>query len=37
MLAPLRRIVPSFGGFDVTPIIIYILLNIIESFVFQLI
>jgi YggT family protein len=37
MLAPLRRIVPSFGGLDVTPILVYILLSIIESFVFQLI
>ncbi|HMG12531.1 MAG TPA: YggT family protein [Gemmatimonadaceae bacterium] len=37
MLAPLRRIVPSFGGLDVTPIIVYILLSILESFVFRLI
>jgi YggT family protein len=37
MLAPLRRIVPSFGGLDVTPIIVYILLSVLESFVFQLI
>jgi len=37
MLAPLRRIVPNFGGLDLTPIIVYILLSIIESFLFQLI
>lgn len=37
MLAPLRRIVPNFGAFDVTPILAYILLSIIKSFVLQLI
>ena len=36
MLAPLRRIVPNFGGLDLTPIIVYILLSIIQSFVLQL-
>jgi YggT family protein len=36
LLAPLRRIVPNFGGLDITPIIAYILLSIIESFLFTL-
>ena len=36
MLAPLRRIVPSFGGLDLTPLIVYILLSFIQSFVLQL-
>jgi YggT family protein len=36
MLAPFRRIVPNFGGLDLTPIIVYILLSIIQSFVLQL-
>jgi len=36
MLAPLRRVVPSLGGLDITPILAYILLNIIESFLFRL-
>ena len=37
MLAPLRRIVPNFGGLDVTPIIAYILLSIIANQLLQLI
>lgn len=36
MLAPFRRIVPNFGGLDLTPIIVYILLSIIQSGVLQL-
>jgi YggT family protein len=36
LLAPLRRIVPNFGGIDLTPLIVYILLSIIQSFVLQL-
>jgi YggT family protein len=32
MLAPLRRFVPSFGGLDITPILAFILLSIIERF-----
>jgi YggT family protein len=36
ILAPLRRIVPSFGGLDLTPILAYFLLNIIESVLFRL-
>jgi YggT family protein len=36
MLAPLRRVVPNLGGLDITPILAYILLNIIESFLFRL-
>ncbi|HMG71765.1 MAG TPA: YggT family protein [Gemmatimonadaceae bacterium] len=37
MLAPLRRIVPNFGGLDVTPLIAYILLSIIANQLLQLI
>jgi YggT family protein len=36
MLAPFRRIVPNFGGLDLTPIIVYILLSVLQSFVLQL-
>lgn len=36
MLAPLRRFVPALGGLDITPILAYILLSIIESFLFTL-
>lgn len=37
MLSPLRRIVPNFGGLDVTPLIAYILLSIIANQLLQLI
>jgi YggT family protein len=36
MLAPLRRVVPNFGGLDITPILAYILINLIESALFHL-
>jgi YggT family protein len=36
ILAPLRRIVPNFGGLDITPILAYFLLGIIESVLFRL-
>ena len=36
ILAPLRRIVPNLGGLDITPILAYFLLNIIESVLFRL-
>jgi YggT family protein len=36
MLAPLRRIVPNLGGLDITPILAYVLLNIIESLLLRL-
>ena len=36
ILAPLRRIVPNLGGLDITPILAYFLLNIIESLLFRL-
>ena len=36
LLAPLRRFVPVLGGLDITPILAYILLNIIESFLYRL-
>jgi YggT family protein len=36
ILAPLRRIVPNLGGLDITPILAYFLLSIIESVLFRL-
>jgi YggT family protein len=36
ILAPLRRIVPTVGLFDFTPIVGYFLLSIIESLLFRL-
>jgi YggT family protein len=36
ILQPLRRVVPVLGGLDITPIVAYILLNIIESVLFRL-
>jgi YggT family protein len=36
VLQPLRRVVPVLGGFDITPIVAYFLLNIIESLLFRL-
>lgn len=36
LLAPLRRIVPTMGAFDFTPILAYFLLQIIESVLFRL-
>jgi YggT family protein len=37
ILAPLRRVVPMLGGLDITPIVAYILLGIIESLLFRLV
>lgn len=36
ILAPLRRIVPSLGGLDLTPILAYFLLSITESLLLRL-
>ncbi|MDP9201465.1 MAG: YggT family protein [Gemmatimonadota bacterium] len=36
ILAPMRRIVPSLGGLDLTPILAYFLLNLTESILFRL-
>ena len=36
LLAPLRHVVPNLGGLDITPILAYILLNVIESLLFRL-
>jgi YggT family protein len=36
ILAPLRRVVPNLGGLDITPILAYFLLNIVESLLFRL-
>jgi YggT family protein len=37
ILAPLRRIVPTLGAFDITPIIAYFLLSLIQSFLLKLV
>ena len=37
ILNPLRRIVPVLGGLDITPIVAYILLSIIETMMFRLV
>jgi len=36
LIQPLRRVVPVLGGLDITPIVAYILLNVIESVIFRL-
>src|SRR6266576_4368308 len=36
VLQPLRRIIPALGGLDITPILAYILLNIIESLLLRM-
>ena len=35
VLAPLRRVIPSLGGIDITPIVAYFLLGLIESVIFR--
>ena len=37
ILAPLRRVVPTLGAFDITPIIAYFLLGLIQSFLMRLV
>src|SRR5436190_4958081 len=37
ILQPLRRVVPALGGLDITPIVAYILLSIVESLLFRLV
>jgi YggT family protein len=32
MISPLQRIIPRIGMFDITPIVAWLLLNLIESF-----
>ncbi|HEY1952024.1 MAG TPA: YggT family protein [Gemmatimonadaceae bacterium] len=36
ILAPFRQIIPNLGGLDISPIVAYILLNILESLMFRL-
>lgn len=36
ILAPMRRIVPNLGGLDITPILAYFLLSLVESLLHQL-
>jgi YggT family protein len=33
MLAPLRRVIPTFGPVDVTPIVAYLLLSIVQGLI----
>jgi YggT family protein len=35
MLAPLRRVIPALGGIDVTPIVAYLLLGLLEAVVLR--
>lgn len=35
MLAPLRRVIPLLGGIDVTPIVAYLLLGVLEAIVLR--
>jgi YggT family protein len=37
VLQPLRRVIPVLGGLDISPIVAYILLNIVESLLFRLV
>jgi YggT family protein len=37
ILVPLRRVVPTLGAFDITPIIAYLLLSLIQSFLLRLV
>lgn len=37
ILAPLRRVVPTLGAFDITPIIAYFLLGLIQSFLLRVV
>jgi YggT family protein len=37
ILAPLRRVIPTLGAFDITPIIAYFLLGLIQSFLVSLV
>jgi YggT family protein len=37
ILAPLRRVVPTVGAFDITPIIAYFLLSLLQTFLLRLV
>ena len=37
ILAPLRRVVPMLGAFDITPIVAYFLLSLLQSFLMRLV
>lgn len=37
ILAPLRRVVPTLGAFDITPIVAYFLLGLVQSFLIRLV
>lgn len=37
ILRPLRQVIPSFGGVDLTPIVAYFVLSLLEGFVLRLV
>ncbi len=37
LLAPLRRIIPPFGGLDVTPVVALLILDLVRRFLMTLI
>lgn len=37
ILAPLRRVIPTLGAFDISPIVAYFLLGLIQSFMLRLV
>lgn len=37
ILGPLRRVVPALGAFDITPIVAYFLLSLLQSFLLRLV
>jgi YggT family protein len=37
ILAPLRRVVPMLGAFDITPIVAYVLLSLLQGFLLRLV
>jgi YggT family protein len=37
VMGPFRRIIPPLGGMDFSPIVLFLVLQVVESLVFQLI
>ncbi|MGD8554218.1 MAG: YggT family protein [Anaerolineales bacterium] len=37
LLSPIRRLVPSVGGFDLSPVILVILIQLVEQLLLQII
>ena len=36
MLSPIQRILPTFGGFDFSPIVLLLLVQVVESFLINI-